>query len=64
MPTSDFRWHWTDDLARTLTQAGRETSATVRRWMLEPVAVRREGEAMAVAEALLVEESDEVHKAA
>lgn len=64
MTTSESRWFWTDDLARVLRESGREPSKTMRRWVHEPVAIRGEGDAMVVAEALLEEESDEVHKAA
>jgi hypothetical protein len=64
MPITDSRWYWTDDLARILTDSGKGTPATMIRWTSAPVAIRGEGEALAVAEALLDEESDEVHKAA
>lgn len=50
---STKRWHWTDDLARTLTAAGHPTNAALVEWMTSPVAVRGEGEPLAVAEALL-----------
>ena len=39
-------------------------NAVILRWINEPVAVRGEGEAIAVAEALLADESDEVLLAA
>lgn len=64
MPMTESRWYWTDDLARILTDSGKGSSATMTRWISAPVAIRGEGEALAVAEALLDEESDEVHKAA
>ncbi len=63
MSHGDSRWYWTDDLARLLEGAGR-TNSTIRRWITEPAAVRGEGEAMAVAEALLADESDESFLAA
>ena len=50
---STKRWHWTDDLARVLADAGHPRSAALLEWMATPVAVRGEGEALAVAEALL-----------
>lgn len=64
MTQSKSRWYWTDDLARILTDSGKVAPIAMQRWIAEPVAVRGEGEAMAVAEALLEEESDETHKAA
>lgn len=64
MPMTESRWYWTDDLARVLSDSGKGTSATMLRWIAAPVAVRGEGEALTVAETLLAEESDEVHKAA
>jgi hypothetical protein len=57
-------WYWTDDLARLLTESGRDCEKGTRRWISEPVAVRGQGEAIAVAEALLSEEGDESHLAA
>lgn len=63
MSRGNTKWYWTDDLARLLENAGR-TEAIIRRWLTEPVAVRGEGEAMAVAEALLADESDESFLAA
>jgi hypothetical protein len=63
MSRGNTRWYWTDDLARLLENAGR-TEAIIRRWITEPVAVRGEGEAMAVAEALLADDSDESFLAA
>jgi hypothetical protein len=57
-------WYWTDDLARVLRAEGKTPSATLQRWLSEPVAVRGEGEPLAVAEALLEEESDESDQAA
>ena len=64
MQQSESKWFWTDDLARILTDSGKVSLIAMHRWIAEPVAVRGEGEAMAVAEALLEEESDEAHKAA
>ena len=63
MPRQSTKWYWTDDLGRLLEGAGR-TEAVIRRWIMEPVAVRGEGGAMAVAEALLADESDETFLAA
>lgn len=63
MSRGNTKWYWTDDLARLLEGAGR-TEAIIRRWITEPVAVRGEGEAMSVAEALLAAESDEAFLAA
>ena len=63
MSREGTKWYWTDDLARLLEGAGR-TEAVMRRWITEPVAVRGEGGAMAVAEALLANESDETFLAA
>jgi len=40
------------------------THAALDRWITEPVAVRGRGEAIAVAEALLADESDDVLLAA
>ena len=59
----DTKWYWTDDLARVLESTGR-THAVMDRWLTEPVAVRGQGEAIEVAEALLADESDEVLLAA
>lgn len=64
MAHSESRWYWTDDLARILTDSGKASRIAVQRWIAEPVAVRGEGEAMAIAEALFQDESDEPHKAA
>jgi hypothetical protein len=63
MSRGDTRWYWTDDLARLLEGAGR-TDSTINRWITEPVAVRGEGDPIAIAEALLADESDESHLAA
>jgi hypothetical protein len=63
MSRGDTKWYWTDDLARLLVITGR-THAALDRWITEPVAVRGRGEAIAVAEALLADESDEVLLAA
>jgi hypothetical protein len=57
-------WYWTDDLARLLTESGHDAGDCTRRWISEPVAVRGDGEALAIAEALLSEEDDESHLAA
>ena len=63
MSQGSTKWYWTDDLARLLESTGR-AEAVMQRWITEPVAVRGEGEAIAVAEALLADESDESHLAA
>ena len=63
MSRGDTKWYWTDDLARLLESSGR-IHAAMDRWMTEPVAVKGQGEAIAVAEALLADESDEVLLAA
>ena len=63
MSRGDLKWYWTDDLGRLLEGAGR-TEIAIRRWIAEPVAVRGEGEALAIAEALLADESDEAFLAA
>jgi hypothetical protein len=63
MSREDTKWYWTDDHARLLVSTGR-THAVMDRWITEPVAVRGRGEAIAVAEALLADESDEVLLAA
>ncbi len=63
MSHRDSKWYWTDDLARLLESVGR-SDAVIHRWITEPVAVRGQGEAIAVAEALLADESDEVLLAA
>ncbi len=63
MVRGDTKWYWTDDLARILESTGR-THAVMDRWLNEPVAVRGQGEAIDVAEALLADESDEVLLAA
>lgn len=51
--SSTKRWHWTDDLARALAASGHPTNVAPLEWMTAPVAVRGEGEPLAVAEALL-----------
>ena len=58
MSSNETKWFWTDDLARLLESTGR-THTAMDRWITEPAAVRGRGEAIAVAEALLAEESDE-----
>ena len=58
MSRNEAKWFWTDDLARLLERTGR-THAAMDRWITEPVAVRGRGEAIAVAEALLADESEE-----
>ena len=63
MSREDAKWYWTDDLARLLQGAGRRDAA-IGRWLTEPVAVRGEGEALAVAEALLADEGEEAFLAA
>lgn len=50
---STKRWHWTDDLARVLADAGHPKTAVPREWTAVPMAVRGDGEPLAVAEALL-----------
>lgn len=50
---STKRWHWTDDLARTLAAAGHRLEVIPDDWMNSPVAVRGDGEALSVAQALL-----------
>lgn len=50
-------WYWTDDLARTLLEAGNVEPSRVVRWLSTPVAVRRaEADAQSVADSLLDEE--------
>ena len=63
MSRGDTKWYWTDDLARLLVGTGRKDAA-IGRWLTEPVAVRGEGEALAVAEALLADEGEEAFLAA
>ena len=63
MSRGDVKWYWTDDLARILAGTGRNDPA-IGRWLTEPVAIRGEGEALAVAEALLADEGEEVFLAA
>jgi hypothetical protein len=63
MSRGDLKWFWTDDLGRLLEGVGR-TETAIRRWIAEPVAVRGEGEALAIAEALLADEGDEAFLAA
>jgi hypothetical protein len=58
MPNQDSfdsikRWHWTDDLARVLADAGHPKTTVPLEWIAVPVAVRGDGEPLAVAEALL-----------
>lgn len=50
---STKRWHWTDDLARLLADAGHPKTAVPLEWTAVPMAVRGDGEPLAVAEALL-----------
>jgi len=64
MTQTESKWYWTDDLARLLIDSGQGFPKVMQRWIASPVAVRGEGEAIAIAEALLDEESEEVHKAA
>jgi hypothetical protein len=61
---STKRWHWTDDLARVLTNAGHPTNAALLEWVTTPVAVRGEGEPLAVAEALLGSDDEDPSLAA
>jgi hypothetical protein len=56
---STKRWHWTDDLARILTAAGHPSSAALLGWIATPVAVRGEGEALAIAQALLGDDDED-----
>lgn len=52
-------WYWTDDLARTLIDAGKVDRARLVAWIVSPVAVRREGGSpVEVAGALLEEEGE------
>lgn len=52
-------WYWTDDLARTLIDAGKVDQARVAAWIASPVAIRRQGTTPAeVAVALLDEEGE------
>lgn len=53
-------WYWTDDLARTLIDAGKVSPARVMQWMSAPVAIRGDdGDAQTVADSLLSEEEGE-----
>jgi hypothetical protein len=56
---STKRWHWTDDLARVLTAAGHPPNASLLAWIASPVAVRGEGEPLAIAEALLADDDED-----
>lgn len=53
-------WYWTDDLARTLIDAGTVERARVSTWLVSPVAIRSDEEnGEAVARSLLTLEEDE-----
>jgi hypothetical protein len=53
-------WYWTDDLARTLIEAGKVEPSRVVLWLSAPVAVRSgEDDAQALAHSLLDEEEGE-----
>lgn len=52
-------WYWTDDLARTLIEAGKVDAARVAAWIVSPVAIRRDDTSPTeVAGALLEEEGE------
>lgn len=51
-------WFWTDDLARLLTGSG-VAESQVESWIRRPLAIRANGEPLAVAESLLSAEEDE-----
>ena len=59
IPASTQQWHWTDDLARTLTAAGHVATPTIVEWMNSPVAVRGSGEALTVAQELLASDDED-----
>lgn len=53
-------WYWTDDLARTLIDAGKVDPSRLVRWMSAPVAIRREeADGESVARSLLDDEEGE-----
>lgn len=53
-------WYWTDDLARTLIDAGAVDSSRVVRWLSAPVAIRStDTDADSVARSLLEDEEGE-----
>lgn len=54
-------WHWTDDLARTLIDAGKADASQMVRWLSAPVAIRSpETDTESVARSLLDEEEGEL----
>lgn len=55
-------WYWTDDLARTLIDAGKAEQTQVSGWLASPVAIRSNDSAEAVAEDLLASEEGEPSK--
>ena len=53
-------WYWTDDLARTLIDAGKVDRSKVSGWLAAPVAIRSgERSAETVAQALLGGDSED-----
>ncbi len=53
-------WYWTDDLARTLIDAGKAETNQVLRWLSAPVAIRSdETDGESVADSLLQGEEGE-----
>lgn len=52
-------WYWTDDLARSLIDAGKVDQSRVSQWLVSPVAIRRaEADTAEIAVGLLEEESE------
>ena len=52
-------WYWTDDLARTLIDAGEVDRTRVAAWLASPVAIRREeGSPADIAGSLLEDEGE------
>lgn len=52
-------WYWTDELARSLIEAGKVDQARVSGWIAAPVAVRRDSpDFEGVATALLEEDGE------
>ena len=52
-------WYWTDDLARTLIEAGKVDATRVAAWIASPVAIRRDDAPPAEVAGALLEEDGE-----
>lgn len=52
-------WYWTDDLARTLIDAGKVERSRVAQWIVTPVAIRSDDESAETVAGTLLDDDEE-----